>query len=183
MRVIAGIKRGTKLKAPEGMDTRPTLDRVKQSLFSMIQYEIKGKNVLDLYAGSGGLGIEALSRGATYGDFVEKNKQAYNTLNENLKKTDFLKNSSTYQIEAHNFLRSTSVKYGLVLLDPPYRKNLIEMPLKLLVENDLLDDDALVVIEHPKDENVGLIIDKNIFDIYNMKTYGTICISIYRRKS
>ncbi len=183
MRVIAGSKRGAKLKAPEGMDTRPTLDRVKQSLFSMIQYEIKGARVLDLYAGSGGLGIEALSRGASYCDFVDRDRTACKIVQDNLIKTGFDSVATVHNVEAMSFLQRLTDKCDLVFLDPPYRKNLIIEPINLLISNDKLADNALLVIEHPFDEVVDLTNKSEVLELYKEKKYGGICVSIYRRKS
>ena len=123
MRVITGTARGIKLAAPEGEHTRPTAERVKEAVFSMIQFETEGRKVLDLFAGSGQLGIEALSRGAAHAAFVERDKKALACIRENLKKTKLEDDASVYGMDVMAALggyMSDSGEYDIIFADPPY---------------------------------------------------------------
>ncbi|PID82794.1 MAG: 16S rRNA (guanine(966)-N(2))-methyltransferase RsmD [Clostridiales bacterium] len=183
MRVIAGEKRGTKLYSLEGSCTRPTLDRVKQSLFSIIQYDIKGAVCLDLYAGSGALGIEAISRGASFVDFIDFNIKAIEIINKNLDKTNFSEKGLVINSKALDFVQTTEKEYNLILLDPPYGKDLIVYPLQILEDRGKINEDAIIVIEHPIEDDLKGINNISSFHLQKIKKYKNKCISIYRRKS
>jgi 16S rRNA (guanine(966)-N(2))-methyltransferase RsmD len=129
MRVITGTARGRTLKTPEGDHTRPTAERVKEAVFSIIQFEIEGRRVLDLFAGSGQLGIEALSRGATSAVFIESDKAAAEVVRENLQKTRLEDKATVLQTDAIAFLASTASVFDIVFLDPPYAANLLQKAL------------------------------------------------------
>lgn len=151
MRVIAGRARGTKLLALEGLETRPTLDRLKEVLFSIIQYELKDRVVLDAYAGSGALGIEALSRGALRVDFCEKNAKAFEVLKKNVIKTHCSDKASLHKIDVLSFLEGAKSSYDLILLDPPYSLGLVPKTLEILIRRELLNQGALIVIESERE--------------------------------
>ncbi|HBU12886.1 MAG TPA: 16S rRNA (guanine(966)-N(2))-methyltransferase RsmD [Clostridiales bacterium] len=149
MRVIAGKKRGLLLASPDGRDTRPTADRVKEALFGSIQFDIAGANVLDLFAGSGALGLEALSRGAREAVLADNNPAAAKTIAENIKRmgspqnVTFIKNDFADVIKLfHN-----SEKFDIVLIDPPYQSGLYERALALLTGQKALAKGALLVLE------------------------------------
>ena len=120
MRVITGTARGRVLRTLEGEDVRPTTDRVKEAVFSIIQFEIEGRRVLDLFAGSGQLGIEALSRGAASATFVDMSKDSLSAVKYNLEHTKLGDNAKVVQTDALSFLKLTKDKFDLVFLDPPY---------------------------------------------------------------
>jgi len=145
--VISGKARGNKLISLEGDLTRPTTDRVKEAMFSIIQMNIDGSVVLDLFAGSGALGIEALSRGAVWCDFVEKNKQALDVIQKNIEKTKLIDISMLHNVTAHSFLEKCSKKYDVVFLDPPYNNGLCEQAMELLRKYNLLNPNAIIVCE------------------------------------
>ena len=126
MRVITGKARGTVLKTPEGLATRPTTDRVKEALFSIIQFDIPGARVLDLFGGTGQLGIEALSRGAKFSVFVDQGAQACALIRENLKRTRFESSAKVIQSDYDLYLRKNSDKFDIILLDPPYAEVFLE---------------------------------------------------------
>lgn len=147
MRVIAGRARGTKLFTLEGYSTRPTLDRLKEIIFSSIQYELRNRRVLDAFAGSGGLGIEALSRGAGSVDFVDSNPEACDIIKKNLQKTNFIDNSRLFKKDIFSFLIAETKGYDAVFIDPPYEKGLVDRVIKLLLDRKLLNDGAIVVVE------------------------------------
>ena len=156
MRVITGTARGIKLAAPEGEHTRPTAERVKEAVFSMIQFETEGRKVLDLFAGSGQLGIEALSRGAAHAVFVDESKDAVAVLKQNLLRTKLALDAEIVCADSGKFLRSSKNRRGfdLVFLDPPYAKGLIPDALEMLLSGNLLIPGAILVCETSKPEDV-----------------------------
>ena len=125
MRVITGTARGRVLRTLEGEDVRPTTDRVKEAVFSIIQFEIEGRRVLDLFAGSGQLGIEALSRGAASATFVDMSKDSLSAVKYNLEHTKLGDNAKVVQTDALSFLKLTKDKFDIVFLDPPYASSLV----------------------------------------------------------
>ena len=141
------MARGTKLKSIENISTRPTLDRVKESLFNILQDKIKGAFVLDLFAGSGALGIEALSRGAKKAYFCDKNPEAIKVIKENLDKTRFLDKAIIFNCDYINAIRKINEKLSIVFLDPPYKLDLAVKSINELLKCDLLTKDSLIIIE------------------------------------
>lgn len=172
MNVISGIYKGLKLKGFDIDGTRPTMARVKESLFSMIQNEVKDSIVLDLFAGSGSLGIEALSMGALKATFIDKNKIAINILKENTKK---IKNAYIINSDYEAFLNNTKETFDIIILDPPYKDNLINKAIKLIEEHDLLNKNGLIICEYEKEEfNCS-------YEIIKEKKYGDKNIRIYKK--
>ena len=155
MRIISGKARGTKLKTLEGSNTRPTLERVKEALFSMIQFDISDAYVLDLFSGSGQLALEAVSRGARFADMCDSSKEAVAVIRENIKKTHFEEKTAVYLCDYKQFLLRTKQKYDLVFLDPPYKGEMIVSSLKAMFDSGLLSDNAVVVCELAFDDNEG----------------------------
>ncbi len=178
MRVIAGSAKGMKLLTAEGLNTRPTTDRVKEALFSMIQFELSGAVVWDAFAGSGALGIEALSRGASFADFTEQSKRSQQAIMNNLKNANFSRDS--YRLLAQtalSHLQKTDRIYDVVFFDPPYNKGLIQPLIDILASK--ISADGLVVIEHDGREHFTP--NSDCFTLYKQKNYGKINIHIYRR--
>ena len=138
MRVIAGSARGRRLKELPGMDTRPTTDKVKESIFNVIQFELEGRKVLDLFGGTGQLGIEALSRGSAHCTFVEMRRDALAVIKENLKMTNLQDCARVVQGDALAFLTSSREKFDVILLDPPYHTDLMDHIGFVLIPGDLL---------------------------------------------
>ena len=134
MRVISGIARGTKISSIESLATRPTLDRVKESLFNILQNDIKNKVMLDLFAGSGALGIEALSRGAKKAYFCDNSKEAIKVLKQNLEKTKLIKNAIIINKDYKLALKEIKEKIDIIFLDPPYKLDLAVKSIKELLE-------------------------------------------------
>lgn len=147
MRIISGTARGRKLKEPKGMDTRPTTDKVKESLFNIIQFELEGRQVLDLYAGTGQLGLEALSRGAEYCTFVDQRREAAALVRDNVRLCRFEERSRVAQEEALSFLTTCRQKFDVVFLDPPYQSGLLEKTLETLTQFDILREHGIIVCE------------------------------------
>ncbi len=147
MRVISGKSRGTKINTIESITTRPTLDRVKESLFNIIQNNIKDKIVLDLFAGSGALGIESLSRGAQKAYFCDSNKEAIRVIKQNLTKTKLAEKSKIYNEDFIKCLNTINEKIDIVFLDPPYKLDLAVKAVKEILRNKLLNDNGIIIIE------------------------------------
>ncbi len=153
LRVITGDARGRRLKSVEGMDTRPTTDRTKESVFNAIQFDIEGRRVLDLFAGTGQLGIEALSRGARDAVFVDAAPAAVRVVRENLAIVRYEKRAEVIQGDALGVLgRFPENRFGLIFLDPPYEAGLIGGALRRIMDSCLLCEGGLIVCETLKDE-------------------------------
>ena len=146
MRVIAGTARGVPLTAPRGDATRPITDRVKETLFAILGDRVPDARVLDLYAGSGAIGIEALSRGAEQVDFVERDRNAVKALRSNLDRTRLEERASVHELEVERFLASTNGEWDVVVIDPPYEVRAIVAPLRALVPH--VAPGASVAIKH-----------------------------------
>ena len=151
MRVISGTARGKRLKELEGMETRPTTDRVKESLYNIIQFDIPGRKVLDLFGGTGQLGIEALSRGAAHCTFVEQRRDAVQLIRDNLKVCKLQDQAHVVQGEAIDFLSCCKEKFDVILLDPPYQSDLLKRSLDLIMKFDILKENGIIVGETAED--------------------------------
>lgn len=149
MRVIAGTAKGIQLKTPEGLITRPTADRVKEALFSILQFELPAARILDLFGGTGQLGIEALSRGAASAVFVDKEESACRLIRENLKRTKFTERAQVVHSDYLSYLQNTKEKFDIVLLDPPYAEVFLENAIKSITEIDILQSNGIIVAEFP----------------------------------
>lgn len=171
MRVISGIYKGLNLKGFTIEGTRPTMDRVKESMFAMIAEKITDSNVLDLFAGSGALGIEALSMGAKHCTFLDKNKIAYNTIKENTKKMD---NVTIIQNDYMKYLKETNDTFDVILLDPPYQANFIQKAITLIKEKGLLKKDGIIVCEYEKEKFISP------YELWKERKYGDKIVSIYK---
>ena len=175
MRVVAGSARSVMLITPEGKGTRPTTDRIKETLFNVIQADVADACVLDLFAGSGGLGIEALSRGAEKAVFVDRSGEAIKCIDANLKKTKLIDKAKVLQCEfgtAIVRLAASGEKFSLVFLDPPYGMGLELSALKALFEAGLLEEDALVVVEEAKGHDPSEILKLPV-ELIKTKEYKT----------
>lgn len=169
MRVIAGSARRVPLKTPEGMDTRPTQDRIKETLFNMLQYELADCVFLDLFAGSGAIGIEALSRGAKQAVFVEQDEKAVAIIRENLKATRLEDRAVIMHCDALSALRRLEGKYrfDLIFMDPPYNHELERQMLSSLKDSSLIDKESTIIVEASLEtsfdylESIGFIMEKN----------------------
>ena len=149
MRVITGSARGRKLKEPEGMDIRPTTDQVKEAIFNIVQFDMEGRRVLDLFAGTGQLGVEALSRGAEECVFVDESRAALRLVQENLRLCAL--RGQTYQTDALRFLEHCG-RFGLIFLDPPYDSSLCDGALQNIFAFDILEDGGIIVCETRRDK-------------------------------
>lgn len=149
MRVITGKARGVQLKTPDGMLTRPTTDRVKEALFSIINFEIPGAKVLDLFGGTGQLGIEALSRGAKSAVFVDAREEACKLIRENLKRTKLEQDAAVVRSDYLDYLGCCREQFNIIFLDPPYAEVFLENSLNRITEIDILQSNGIIVTERP----------------------------------
>ena len=183
MRIITGKAKGKRLESLEGEATRPTSDRIKEAMFSSIQFDVVGRRVLDLFAGSGQLGLEALSRGAVSASFVDASRDAMEIVKKNAKSTGFFEVSRYMVSDYRNYIRKASGrdKYDLVFIDPPYAMECCTESVTRLVEADLLADGALVVLESGN-ENIDLEALSS-FEILKSTQYGkktALTVLLYR---
>ena len=176
MRVITGQARGRRLISPEGYDVRPTTDKVKESLFNIIQFRLSGAVVLDLFAGSGQLGIEALSRGAEKAVFVDSSRKSLDVVKKNIELCKFTSIAQTHLLDATAFLRTNREKFDIVILDPPYHKNLCISALELL--GDAVNEDNVVICETQSDEDLPEAVGSFIID--RVYSYSSIKLTVYR---
>lgn len=184
MRIITGTARGTKLNAPPGMTTRPTAERTKEAVFSGLQFNIRGRRVLDLFAGSGQMGLEALSRGAEIAYFCDRSPDAVKTIGSNAEKTHLFDKCRISCVDSTVFLLQNAgkLKFDIVFIDPPYASGLVPECLKMLTSGHLLSNGATLVCETPR--GTGVLGESygsgSCFDIVKTSVYGAAEISILR---
>lgn len=181
MRVVAGERKGMPLKAIAGDTTRPTTDKVKESIFNMIGPFFDGGIAVDLFAGSGGLGIEALSRGADRAIFIEKDSRAFQTLQENIKKCRYEDVSELFRADAMRAAKALlkrDIVIDYLFVDPPYHKSEYYHLVDALVQEGKMADDAIILCEHARE--VTLPESYGPFKLTRQETYGSTIISIYR---
>ena len=179
MRVITGKARGVVLKTPDGMATRPTSDRVKEALFNIIQFEIPAASVLDLFGGTGQLGIEALSRDAKRAVFVDEREDACRLIKENLKRTKFEGSARVIRSDYMAYLKSCKDKFNIILLDPPYAEVFLENALKMITEIDILETGGIIVAERPLGKELPW--DFPGYSRSRDYKYGKTLLTIYRK--
>lgn len=175
MRVIAGSARHLTLKTIEGMDTRPTTDRIKETLFNMLQYQLAGSRFLDLFSGSGGIGIEALSRGASEAIFVEQNPRAVSCIKENLKTTHLEDRAMVISADVLSALKRLEAKSGpfdFIFMDPPYNHQYERMVLEYLTGSKLADGDTTIIVEASRETALDWI-EPMGWKIAKVKNYKT----------
>lgn len=175
MRVITGLARGRKLETLSGDDVRPTTDKVKESIFSIIQFQIEGRKFLDLFAGSGQMGIEALSRGASKAVFVDKSKQAYNVITKNLKNVNLQENAAVFNMDSVSYISQCGIKFDIAFLDPPYGTGLLQQALNKVTS--VMNIGGLILCESPYEEEMP----QNVGDFHIRKQYkyGKIKVTVY----
>lgn len=179
MRVITGTARGRKLRELPGLDVRPTAGKVKESMFNIVQFDIEGRKVLDLFAGTGQLGIEALSRGARECVFVDVSRESVRIVRENVRQTGFADVSQIRQGDAVSFLASCGEKFGVAFLDPPYASDLLEKALFKLAEIDIMTENGIIVCESAADKLLPQL--PAPYERGREYRYGKIKLTLYRR--
>lgn len=182
MRIIGGEHRGRKIKQPESGATRPTKDRVREAVFNMIAEKVPGARVLDIFAGSGAYGLEALSRGASGAVFVEKDREAIRVISENIAALGVDDRAKVVAKEVSEALEILKKEEGfdLVFSDPPYGQGMAKNILIMIYQYDIVIPSGTVIIEHHKDESLPE--REGPLSIYKQKTYGDICISVFSKK-
>ena len=178
MRVISGTARGTKLESLEGLSTRPTIDRVKEGIFSSIQFAVPAAKVLDLFAGSGQMGIEALSRGAERAVFVDSGKKPCDCIRQNLKELSLSDRAEVKMQNVESFLSLCSEKFDIIFLDPPYKEELVSAVFEAVTR--VANDTAAIICEVPK----GLEVLENVngFSLKKRYRYGKTELVLFRKE-
>ena len=177
MRIVSGIARGKKLTTPNGNSTRPTIDRVKEAVFSSLQFDIEGRRILDLFAGSGQLGLEALSRGAASCDFVDSDFASIEVVKSNIENCGFEETSFVNFCDSFSYLEKTDKTFDIAFLDPPYSKNLIDKAMPMLVNK--MSEYGIIVCEHGANDAL-----EECYGSYKKKKtkrYGTVYVTFYRK--
>ncbi len=184
MRIITGLARGIKLQTLEGDATRPTAERVKEALFSMIQFELEDAHVLDLFAGSGQLGLEALSRGADRAVLTDISAEATSIIKANAQKTRLFEKCRILTMDYKDYIRAAQGKYkfDFIFLDPPYAQKLIPDALRRIARADILTDSSVVVCESEDGEVLTDAELENTYDIIRQAKYGRIHLTLLRKK-
>ena len=184
MRIISGTARGTKLFTLEGLDTRPTLDRVKEPLFNIINFDLDDAVVLDLFAGSGALGLEAISRGARKAFLCEKNRNAANIVEKNIEKTKFQNQAVLIRNDfekAVAFIEEQNEKVDVVFIDPPYKTDLIKRALEKILSSNILNDDFIIIAETDEPERILKDIDALDINVFDTRKYGRVSLIFLNR--
>jgi 16S rRNA (guanine966-N2)-methyltransferase len=184
LRIISGERRGRLIKTVSGNSTRPTTDRVKESLFNILMPKLPGSSVLDLFSGTGNLGLEALSRGCEEAVFVEKDPKALAVLRENCRSLDYQDNTAVIPLDVRRAIPALSTKgrtFDIVFMDPPYDRDLEAPVIEALDTYGLLKDDGIIVVEH-------LLLDRQQdsiggFTRYDIRKYGSTALSLYRKEA
>ena len=179
MRVITGKAKGVTLATPDGLKTRPTTDRVKEALFSIVQFDVPGARVLDLFGGSGQLGMEALSRGAQRAVFVDAREEACKLIRENLRRTKLEKEGNVIRSDYLDYLKRCRETFDIIILDPPYAEVFLENSLKLIAEIDILQSGGIIITERPLGKD--LLCDFDGFTRSRDYKYGNTLIALYRK--
>lgn len=179
MRVITGTARGRRLRELPGMETRPTTDKVKESIFNIVQFDVEGRNVLDLFGGTGQLGIEALSRGAERCTFVDLRKEAAAVIKENVKTCGFEDRGRVVQGDSIAFLTGCREKFDLAFLDPPYASGLLERALEVISKIDIMSENGIIVCESAAEQVLPEL--SAPYEKGREYRYGKIKVTLYRR--
>lgn len=177
MRVITGIARGKRLRSLDGNDVRPTTDKVKEGIFSAIQFDIEGRRFLDMFAGSGQMGIEALSRGALSAVFVDSSPAAVRVCTENVVSCGFEKESKIVKRDSIGYVATTPETFDIAFLDPPYEAGLLTKALETVSKK--MSDFGIIICEHPSD--VSLPEETDGFSVHKVYRYGKINVTVYRK--
>ena len=180
MRVITGSARGRRLLELTGGETRPTADRVKEGIFNIIQFDIEGRRVLDLFAGTGQLGIEALSRGAAGAVFVEQRRDGARLVTENLKLTGLADRARVVNAEALTYLKGTGERFDIIFIDPPYADRLWGSAISAIYRFDILANHGIIVCESPADQEMPPV-EPPLF-LHHTYRYGRVKITTYHRE-
>ena len=182
MRIIAGKAKGTKLYTLEGENTRPTLDRVKESLFNIIQNEIQDSVFFDVFSGSGAIGLEAVSRGARKAILCDKSKEACIIIKKNIEKTHALEKTELYQADYKEVLKNKiHEKLDIIFLDPPYKTDFAIEAIKIAMERDLLNKDSIIIIETDDSNRILKALENINCEVNDIRKYGRAYLIFLKR--
>lgn len=183
MRIISGKARGTKLYTLEGNNTRPTLDRVRESLFNIIQKEIPGCTFLDLFSGCGAVGLEAISRGAKKAILCDNQRKAIEVIKRNVEKTHFENEVQVYHMSFENLLEyKIKEKISIIYIDPPYKTSFASNAIKLILAKDLIGEDSIIVVETDEEERIKKEIEELSVVIVDQRKYGRAHLIFLKKK-
>lgn len=182
MRVISGTAKGCRLNSIDDMTTRPTLDRVKEPLFSILQAYLPKANVLDLFAGSGALGIESLSRGSKHCTFCDKSFKSIQMLKENVRKTRMEEKSTILNKDYKKCLQGLNHPFDIIFIDPPYKKDIAVEAIKEIVELKLLAKDGIIILETDEEERELKELEKIEVEVYDRRKYGRVKLLFIRER-
>lgn len=184
MRIISGYLRGSKLFTLEGLNTRPTLDRVKEALFSKIHYDLEDATVLDLFSGSGALALESVSRGAKKAYLCDSSREAIKIIKQNIDKTRTYEKTIVLNCDYKKALEKFTkekIKFDFVFLDPPYLSDYAEDAAKIILDNDLLSENGLIILETDNKEKVTQNLERELIKINEVKKYGRVYLLFLTR--
>lgn len=182
MRIISGVARGRKILSPETSETRPTLDRIKESIFNIIQNNVYDAMAADIFSGTGSLGLEAASRGARMTYVVDKSPSAYSFLKKNIENLKFGEFCKALNMDAYSALEKfdkENIKLDLLFIDPPYLKNMIPPAIKIVAEKNLLSENGIIVTKIDTSEEIFQGYD--YINLYDTRKYGNTTVCFYRR--
>lgn len=182
MRIISGKARGTKLYSLEGLTTRPTLDRVKEALFNIIQKDVIESVFLDLFAGSGAIGLEAASRGAKKVILCEKNASAVNIINQNIEKTQLQAVVELHKMSFEQMLKNIDTPIDITYIDPPYKTNYAYEAIKIIIEKNLINKDGIIIIETDEEERILEQMESLDIEIISQRKYGRVHLIFVKPK-
>ncbi|MBQ9658136.1 MAG: 16S rRNA (guanine(966)-N(2))-methyltransferase RsmD [Clostridia bacterium] len=183
MRIISGTAKGTKLYTLEGTTTRPTLDRVKESIFNIIQNELEDVTFLDLFSGSGAIGLEALSRGAKRAILCDESKDAIKIIKLNAEKTHLTNKTEILNCDFKICLNKINEKVDIIFLDPPYKTNYIYEALEIIQKKEIANEETLIILETEDKERIKNQIQNLQFEIIDERKYGIANILFLKRKN
>lgn len=178
MRIITGSARGRRLVTPEGLDVRPTPEKVKEALFSALQFDIEGRRILDLFAGSGQLGLEALSRGAKNATFVDSSNISLKAIEQNIKASGLVEKALVKKMDYASFCASCNDTFDIAFLDPPYREEILLPAIKAVLP--LMSEFSTIICEHPTD--IELPDEIGGFTVSRNYRYGKIAVTVYKSR-
>lgn len=183
MRIIGGKARGTKLYTLEGDNTRPTLDRVKESLFNIIQFDVPNSVFVDLFSGSGAVGLEAISRGAKKSIFCDKSRDAINIIKKNIDKIHCKEQTDVYQISYEELLQNKiNEKIDIIYIDPPYETNFAYKSINIILERNLIDNDSIIIVETDREDVIKQIDTIELIEIADKRKYGRAYLIFCKKK-
>lgn len=182
MRVISGTAKGCKLSSIDDISTRPTLDRVKEPLFSIIQNHLQEANVLDLFAGSGALGIESLSRGSKHCTFCDKSYKSIQMLKENIRKTRMEEKSTILNQDYKKCLKEQKEQFDIIFIDPPYKQDIAVDAIKTILNLHLLAKDGIIILETDEEEREEKELEEVELEVYDKRKYGRVKLLFLRER-